>query len=684
MTQSTEIDANAMSQGWPDPQLDYSKSSLASIPSESTATFVNTLDPLDTELSEINQTIDTAVSEGQLAALRNAEIEEQVKALQAQIKALYDAQRPNNDIIRLSNLTARRAKDKRYEIEQAIKVREENERHARELAAKRETLEIDSQTFKWRTGTSDGLRAFRHQIDGAFFLAEAGRGAILADSMGLGKTGTSLFGCDLAGAKRILIVCPGEIMSGFAKEINRWTDRMAFVLGKQPKSQVRMIFQMRKGAGVTEFVDIINYEAWARDKNLLIELESMQYDTIIVDEAHNIKETDTSAFKGIKQIAFSRNRCDQCGSFGRGHCFKPACGGTLVASAERVYCMTGTPILNQPSELFALLHLINPEHFFSKASFQRQYCTWDYEKNKYVFRPGGEASLAERLSGMYLRRTHKSAGIVLPKQDIIYHDIELDSEAYPKQDEILKTLAEHAAIEIEEGRASNMMSVLALITRQRQAATWPGGIVLHEPVLDEETGEPLYDDNAKPIVNHIPVGLNYQESVKIDRAMELINEFVSDEQRIVVFSQFRETLAELKRRCDLAGVRAAEFHGGTPDRERADIKNNFDRSVGEEPRWDIVLCHYRTGGVGLNLTAATATIIMDEEWNPGKNKQAYDRTNRLGQTEETSVHILRLADSIDAWMADLNDSKLELIGRFDTANEDAKKELVDIFRRAAA
>jgi SNF2 family DNA or RNA helicase len=278
---------------------------------------------------------------------------------------------------------------------------------------------------------------------------------------------------------------------------------------------------------------------------------------------------------------------------------------------------------------------------------------------------------------------------VLPKQDIVTHEIELNPDDYPKQAEILKTLAEHAAIQIEEGIATNMMSILSLITRQRQAATWPGGIVLHEPKVDPESdiGDYIRDEEGEVVKFDIPVGLNFAESVKIDRAVELTREFVDDEQRIVIFSQFRETLSELNRRFDAMGISAAEFHGGTTTADRERIKANFDRAelsrTGAQPVWDVVLCHYKTGGVGLNLTAATATIIMDEEWNPGKNQQAYDRTHRMGQTEQTSVHILRLANSIDAWMADLNDKKTQLIRGFDSANEDAKKEMANVFRRVA-
>ena len=95
---------------------------------------------------------------------------------------------------------------------------------------------------------------------------------------------------------------------------------------------------------------------------------------------------------------------------------------------------------------------------------------------------------------------------------------------------------------------------------------------------------------------------------------------------------------------------------------------NFDRARGETAKWDIVLAHYRKGGVGLNFTAATQMIILDGEWNPGKEDQAYGRINRIGQTEENTVHIIRILNSIDAWLADLVERKRTTIENFDVEN----------------
>jgi len=112
------------------------------------------------------------------------------------------------------------------------------------------------------------------------------------------------------------------------------------------------------------------------------------------------------------------------------------------------------------------------------------------------------------------------------------------------------------------------------------------------------------------------------------------------------------------------GLRVALLTGATPRKERQEIKDNFYEAKKEEPKWDIILCNYKTGGTGLNLTSATATHIVDEEWNPGKRDQAYARTDRIGQTLENDVYIYRIPASIDTWMSNTIHRKEQMVSAF--------------------
>jgi SNF2 family DNA or RNA helicase len=115
---------------------------------------------------------------------------------------------------------------------------------------------------------------------------------------------------------------------------------------------------------------------------------------------------------------------------------------------------------------------------------------------------------------------------------------------------------------------------------------------------------------------------------------------------------------------------------------RAEIKTNFYRAKGESPKWDVLLCNYKTGGVGLNLTSITKTHILDEEWNPGKRDQAYARSARMGQLEETDVYVYRIPGSIDTWMSNTIYRKEKLIGEFTDEMTEQKDDLMMSLREA--
>jgi SNF2 family DNA or RNA helicase len=260
---------------------------------------------------------------------------------------------------------------------------------------------------------------------------------------------------------------------------------------------------------------------------------------------------------------------------------------------------------------------------------------------------------------MYIRRTREDAGIILPPQSETIHELELTPETYPLQSKIMDMLAKHAQIEVDEGRAVTMMSILALITRQRQAAVWPGGIYL------------THTDPLSGIKTREHIGAMYKESIKLDKAVELAEEFVTENgERVAMMSQFAEPITEVVNRLNAKGIRAVAYYGDTPRDVRDRIQTNFDRDQlrrsGEAPEWDVVVCHYTLASEGLNLTAATQTIILDEQWNPGKAEQAYARTQRIGQTEETGIHILRIKKSIDTWMASLIEEKRKIVTGFET------------------
>jgi len=522
----------------------------------------------------------------------------------------------------------------------------------------------------WHDGGEDVGAILPFQWRGTLFGAGAKRW-ILGDGMGLGKTRQSIGWLDLVKAKKVLIVCQADICDQFAGELMTLAPhRNVFNLYKKtPKTRHA---QMDKILATEEACVVVNYEIWRKDKDLLAKFMDWQIDTIIVDEAHNLKNTATSNFRYIEMLMKIDNVCPKCkqhikGLYGDDKKLKPcwSCGwkkGELTPvryaykldewlsskSVKNVCFTTGTPILNSPMDIYALLHLCDPMLFARKSQFLQTFCTQNYASGKFEFRAGQLDNLRPLISGRFIARTREDAGIVLPVQRKHVVRVDLDPEVYKDQYKIVRQLSERAQIMLDSGESMTIMHLISLITRKRQANVWPAGIE-----LKNAEGEVIFS-----------VGQEVKESVKLDVALEQILAIHAEGRRQVVFSQFSTALVGFSEILKANGLRVALLTGATPRKERQEIKDNFYEAKKEEPKWDIILCNYKTGGTGLNLTSATATHIVDEEWNPGKRDQAYARTDRIGQTLENDVYIYRIPASIDTWMSNTIHRKEQMVSAF--------------------
>lgn len=552
--------------------------------------------------------------------------------------------------------------------------------------------ELESAFKKKAKGRNWDEGLLQHQWIGACFGAVAKRW-LLGDGVGLGKTRTTIAWLDLIEAKRVLIVCEAGIVNQFAGE----------VMDLAPHREVVNLYRKKPLKGRTwadtrhilldelqdkpEAVVLINFEAWRKDKDILAKLMDYRFDTIIVDEAHNLKSTRTVNFNTIKSLIDCDNVCGGCAKPIKGlwdpeklrevpskkvarPC--PSCGwkfgdrkrvehanpltDLLVTKSVKNVCLTtGTPMLNSPVDLYALLHLLDPIMFKSQASFESTFLALNQYSGKWEFRAGGLANLKPLIEGRFLARTRGEAGVVLPEQAVRVVRVDIDKENYPLQYRTIKQVSEAAQIVLSNGKGMTILALIALITRKRQANVWPGGIVIKDTNKDSPTyGEVLFS-----------VGEEVRESAKMDAAIDKIKELHANGQRQLVFSQFSTACDEMAERLGEAGLRVATLTGATPAVLRDRIKSNFDRSKGEPVEWDILVANYKAGGTGLNMNAATATHILDEEWNPGKRDQAYGRTDRIGQVEESEVFVYRVPGSIDTWMSNIITYKEGIINGFE-------------------
>ena len=557
-------------------------------------------------------------------------LKEQMDKLNEQLRELEDKE---SDEYQTDNEIHREIRDLQFKIDEEEHRRREAERLAelerrKNIAMAGFRTKIEELKPAWEKYPHD------YQWEGAGTLALMGSG-LLGDEMGLGKTLTAIMWADLIDAKRVLIVGPNETVNNFGQEVIRWAPhRFTWTFAGNNAAQRTLfldtLIEPRKALD-QNFTVVVNYEQLYNDKKFVQRLKSMEWDAIIIDEAHNMKNK--------KSLLFDRMQ---------GLCF----------GVPHILPMTGTFILNQPQDIWTSLYLIDPNTFWDESDFLHNYCEFDYFSGKWHFRSGGVASLVKNMKGRIVMRAFDEvlAGVV-PQQLIHEEWIDWFPPAYELQRGVIKQLAEHSQIVLDMERKSNIIESLALITRNRQAINWPAGITLN--VKDPNTGEIAYT---------FSVGEDVQESIKMDWVEAKARQLLAQGKRVVVFSQFKTVLAELERRLAKSNLKVVRYDGDTDDETRKAVKNDFDRRHVDNRdgvyTWDIVLCNFKTGGVGLNFTHATETIIFDEEWNPGKNEQAYRRTKRMGQTEETHVYIPRINKSIDEWMHSLNRQKRDLVDGF--------------------
>lgn len=579
-------------------------------------------------------------------------------------KILRSLYREKKEVERKVEARRSELREKEKEKERLTRLQLAQQKRNETLAAYEEKAkQIDALTAsaKWREF------AFDHQISGGKRLAVAKRG-ILADKRGLGKTLTSLVWLDMVQAKRILVIAPNDIVPQFEGEIREWAPaRTIFSLrGKNPTER-SIIYPMLNM--VKEFIITLNYEAWRRDKTIVDDLVSAGIDTIICDEAHKIKSSTKITARGVFQLTYRPNYCKNCdrvknymGPWTQGNGLQkdynvnemviqcPECNQQLSTTVENALCMTGTPILNKPQELFSMLYIVDCIRFNSERGFLNDYC-YAAGPNRWRFQYGGLDRLTKSMSEFFIQRNRDDAGIHIPPPAVKVYYIDKDKVKYKKQYEAERRLRENAAFLLEElDEAVSMFYIIEIINRERQLMTWPEGVVLK---LKDEDG------NVKELVN-----LNIKESQKVDEACDLLTDLVEEEERVIVFSKFKAPLYEMRNRFPEHDMIVATGDQAKPLREA--VVKDFDlKTAPEKPRWQVCFATYDAFGTGLNLNAARHVILLDDEWSPGMEDQAIGRIDRMNSTDQANVHIFRVKESIDDFMEGLINEKRDLTEGFE-------------------
>jgi SNF2 family DNA or RNA helicase len=448
------------------------------------------------------------------------------------------------------------------------------------------------------------------------FLRRYGLGACLADDMGLGKTLQSIAllldvkaqSPDLPPA---LVVCPTSVVGNWRHEIQRFAPGLSIYThqGAERLSGKAFEKQLRE-------VDVVltSYPLLARDRELL---ETVAWSTVILDEAQNIKNSATRQAQAARAL-----------------------------QGEHRIALTGTPVENRLTELWSILHFLNPGYLGSEKSFRQRFA------NPIERLDDAEAAgrLKRLTAPLILRRLKTDPTIIsdLPEKMEMKVYTNLTTEQGTLYEAVVKDVMERIEQAEEDGDdMSRRGLVLSLLMQLKQICNHPAQYLKDGSSLDGRSG-------------------------KLARLTEMLEEVYAADDRTLVFTQFAE-MGELLR--DHLRVMFTDeplwLHGGTRVREREDMIRRFQAERG--PR--VFILSLKAGGVGLNLTRANHVFHFDRWWNPAVENQATDRAFRIGQTRNVQVHKFVCAGTLEEKIDEMIESKKALAERIVGADESWLTEL---------
>lgn len=278
---------------------------------------------------------------------------------------------------------------------------------------------------------------------------------------------------------------------------------------------------------------------------------------------------------------------------------------------------TGTLLLNDPLDTYVPLKWIGAEKC-CYTTFKNFYCNFTGQFHNIVTGFKNTAILKEQLAKYSLRRTKDLLN--LPPKNIINEYVDMDE----KQAKFYEDIKNGVKEEVDKVEL-NTTSLLALVTRLRQATACPSILTTTDI-----------------------------ESSKIERACDLVDQIISNGDKVVIYSTFKETVRVLAEK--LKQYKPLILTGDVKDEDIYKRKNAFQT----EPDKKIIICTWQKMGTGITLTAASYAIFIDCAWTAGLNEQSEDRIYRIGTTKPVFIYYLWAKGTIDERVKEILDTKAML------------------------
>ena len=299
--------------------------------------------------------------------------------------------------------------------------------------------------------------------------------------------------------------------------------------------------------------------------------------------------------------------------------------------AETKIALTGTPIENSISELWSIFDYIMPGFLNNQKNFESRYKITDFEQD-------GEKLdvLAKLINPFILRRKKKDVILDLPDkiENNIYVDL-TDEQKKIYVAELERVNKEMEEIMANEGIEKARFMILQLLTKLRQICISPS-----------------------IIYNNYEGG-----SAKLEEFVKVIKESTDNGHKVLVFTSFKTALELARNKLKEEGVTSYVIDGSVSAKKRMELVNDFNNND-----TNVFFLMLKSGGTGLNLTAADVVIHLDLWWNPQAENQATDRAHRIGQKNVVQVIKIITKGTIEEKILELQEKKKILSDKLIDAN----------------
>ena len=442
------------------------------------------------------------------------------------------------------------------------------------------------------------------------------RGCILGDEMGLGKTVQVVAFLNFLVTRYqrpgpYLVVVPLSTIPHWEREIEAWTDLNCVVFHGSEKARDMIVKHeffynntMSKKRGQYKFhILLTTFEMIGREFE---RLKGIQYETVVIDEAHKLKNKNSSMFKTMSQLQ----------------------------TAYRLM-MTGTPVQNNIVELWTLLKFLNPDWIWSEEDFVDEF---------------GDLQSAEQLSRLHeiirpflLRRCKEDVIKELPPKVETLIKVKLTTVQKMNYKAVVEN--NRAFLSTGKGKAlapslNNIMMLLRKVCNHPYLLQGAEERALSPLMTWQERAEQLIKSSSKLIL--------------LDKLLKKLREHGH---KVLIFSQMTKMLDVLEDYLRYRGYNYERIDGGIGGQKR---QQGIDRF--QDLRFDrfVFLLSTKAGGVGINLTKADTCVIYDSDWNPQNDLQAQARCHRIGQEKNVMVYRLLTEGTYEERMWEVASKKLGL------------------------